>query len=583
MTPTPVAAASPADVAAERALRARAGRGDWPRWEPPFAALTWLGVVLSLTAGALASLRGEWTPILDIAALDIRTQAIPDYWPLVGVFSRLGWYHPGPLFILQGWLPYEVWGPAGLTIAMLAVHVLALTVAWLVARRLDRLAGGFVLLAVVVVLAARSPSQVLEPWNPYAGLVGTATLLVLAWAAAQRRPIGSLLLLPVASYLLQAHLGYAPLVALVTLAALVLAVLPGPDRDRTVGWWVWLAGAAVASVMWLPVMWQQVSAETGNISAIVDGFGQGDQALGPATGWAVMSNAFTTVPYWIADRGILLPDSAATPWWLLLVAAASVISIRRRDQMALRALVVCLAATMAGFVAVSAASGVAVEYLVSWIPAVAAVTIALSLWALTRSVRALHAPRRAAALSAAVSGAALLLAVATGWSWAQTSQEYPGHGQAAAALGQSLVSEAGSTDVYLALDGGNSFASALDTRMVYYGVLAAAVRGGVDVSVPESISWEVAGVLPAGQGARPAFVVRQVDPARGDDGSRVVAIWNPLTPDELRHLSELDAALGSGTLTEAQARQQQERRQSLLGDRVAFELVQLPGATVATP
>lgn len=543
----------------------------WPRWERPLSVAAVALVVVTLAGGAWLSLRGEWTPILDIAALDIRTQAIPEYWPLVGVFSRFGWFHPGPLFIFQGWLPYELWGVAGLTAAIVAVHLVSIVAAWWVARRIDRLAGGFVLLASTVVLLMRVPSQALEPWNPFSGLVSTVTLLVAAWACAQRLAVGPIILLPLGTYLLQSHLGYAPLVGLIVLAAVGMAVLPARDRDRGVPWAAWAIGALVAAVLWLPVIVQQVTGSPGNINAIVSTLGEGGEPLGPAAGWAAVSSAFAARPYWTEGLVVQLPAVASGPLWLVLTAVAIAWASTRRDWVAVRMLATCVAAVVAAFIAVTTATGAPVEYLVSWIPAAAATTVAMSVWAIARNVSFLNALPRQALVSLAVSAVAVLLAAVTAWNWAGASQQYPGRGEASAVLGEALLADAGGTPFNLGADTGASLESAMDVRSVYYGVLAAAVRGGAEVGVPQNIAWEVAGVLPTDEEPRNTYIVRNVDPARSD-GARVVARWVPLSSQELAEVLAIDAALAASP-DQVEEESLTKRRAELLRGRVAMELV----------
>ena len=580
MTQMPAVARSTGDGVPDTVTEDGQGRGSWPRWEPPLTASLVAIIVAVLAFGAWLGLRGEWTPILDIAALEIRTHAIPEYWPLVGVFSRFGWYHPGPLFILQGWLPYRLWGPNGLIVAIVTVHLVSLVVAWGVARRINRLAGAFALLAAVVVLAARDPSQALEPWNPFAGLVSSITLLVLAWAAAQRMALGPILMLPLGTYLLQSHLGYAPLVGLVVVVAAGLALLPGRDRTRSVPWVPWILGAVLAALLWVPVLVQQLTGTPGNITAIASSFGETGEPLGVSAGWATVSSAFAARPYWTQGLVVEFPESGAWPLWLILTGLAVIWSAMRRDWQAVRILGICLAAVAASFVAVSSASGAPSEYLVSWIPAVAATTIAMSAWAIAHKSVVLSASSRQAACAAAIAVIATLVAIPTAWNWAGASQLYPGRGEASAALGEALLADAGGEPFNLGANTGASQASAMDVRSVYYGVLATAVRGGADVGAPVPIVWEVAGVLATDEQLRKTYVVRNVDPNRAD-GARVIATWSPLSGDELAELLAIDAALAADP-SSGQADALATRRMKLLDGRVAMELVEIPGGMVGT-
>lgn len=569
MSPEPAVAPAAVDVATQR--DGAASESAWPAWEPRTAAGMVAFVVGMLALGAWLSLRGEWTPILDIAALDIRTAAIPESWPLLGVFSRFGWYHPGPLFILQGWLPYQLWGVAGLTAAIVAIHLGSIVVSWGVARRIDRLAGSFVLLASTTVLLMRVPSQALEPWNPFSGLVSTVALLVLAWASAQRMSVGPIILLPLGTYLLQSHLGYAPLVGLIVLGAALLALLPASDRRRATPWLAWASGGLIAAVLWAPVIFQQVTGSPGNITAIASTLADGGEPLGAAAGWAAVASAFAARPYWTEGLVVQLPETAGLPVWLALTAVSLVWSVARRDWLALRMLSICALGVLAAFIAVTTASGAPVEYLVSWIPAVAATTIAISVWTIARRVAFVNPAPRQALVSLAVSTLAVLLSALTAWHWAGASQQYPGRGEASAALGQALLADASGTSFNLGADTGASLESAMDVRSVYYGVLAAAVRGGAEVGVPENIAWEVAGVLPTDEVGRNTYIIRNVDPGRSD-GARVVARWMPLSPEESAELLAIDAALAANP-DDSEAKTLTTRRAELLRGRVAMELV----------
>lgn len=576
MSPEP--AVVPAAVDQSSAEGTRPEQSTWPRWEPKATVSLVALIVVLLALGGWLSLRGEWTPILDIAALEIRTWAIPDHLPLLGVFSRFGWYHPGPLFILQGWLPYELWGVAGLTAAIVAIHLVSLVAAWWVARRIDRLAGGFVLVACCAVLLMREPSQALEPWNPFAGLVSTVTLLVAAWASAQRMILGPIILLPLGTYLLQSHLGYVPLVGLTVLAAFGLAAIPARDRNRTVPWGAWAIGAGVAAALWLPVIVQQVTGNPGNITAIASSLGEGGEPLGPAAGLAAVSSAFAARPYWTEGLVVQLPEGASWPIWLTLTVAAAAWASARRDWVALRLLAICVAAIAAAFVAVTTATGVPVEYLVSWIPAVAATTVAMSTWAIARNLPLTNSAPRQAGISVTMAAIAAVMAAVTSWHWAGASQMYPGRGEASAVLGEALLADAGQTPFKLGATTGASIDSAMDVRSVYYGVLAAAVRGGANVSVPQNIAWEVDGVLPTDTGPQESYIVRNFDPTRSDD-ARIVARWVPLSSQELNELLAIDAALAA-TSDQAQTKALTIRRAELLQGRVALELVVPAGGMV---
>ena len=167
---------------------------------------------------------------------------------LVGAYSRFGWSHPGPAqFLLLG-IPYRLLGSvsAALLAGTILLHLAAGVGSWLLARAVDATAGAFVLLAQLALVAAEAPSQVSQPWNPYVSLVGTGLLLVAAWSSAELRVGGLVILLPVATLLVQAHIGAAPIALAAVSSGLTIAVVRAV-RGARFPWappWPWAPGSA---------------------------------------------------------------------------------------------------------------------------------------------------------------------------------------------------------------------------------------------------------------------------------------------------------------------------------------------------
>ena len=72
------------------------------------AALVVLGVALAV--GAVRSMQAGWIPVGDEALIEMRVRDVPGHMPLLGVYSRFGWSHPGPLQFLLLAVPYRLLG-----------------------------------------------------------------------------------------------------------------------------------------------------------------------------------------------------------------------------------------------------------------------------------------------------------------------------------------------------------------------------------------------------------------------------------------------------------------------------------------
>lgn len=527
-----------------------------------------IGVVVSvLGIGAFVGLRNEWTPILDIAALELRVQAMGEFIPQVGVFSRMGWFHPGPSIFFQSWLPYRVLGPVGLNIAMVLVHLSALVLAWWLARRQDRLAGGIVLVTMLAVLLVEPAVVALEPWNPYAGTIASFTFLMAAWGVSERRWVATALMFPVGSYLVHNHVGYVPFVALVAFTAILLAWklslrgVPAP-------WGAWIVGACITVAMWLPVLWQQVTGDPGNLTALLTTPAEGARA-GVVTGMKTLFDSFALVPYWASGETLAFRSTWQFPWLLLVPIIGAVVAYRHRDAQAGRMLALSAAACIAGVVAITVTTGPLVGYLVIWLPVTAATSVAMGLWA---ALRGFATPMWTVVAYATAVVVSVLVAV----SWARAEQEYPEYGRASLTLGSALHEQSAGDPVYLSNLPGQGLAQLLDIRQVYYGVLATAVREGTDVIVPEPISWEVGGVLPANAmpSAVPGLPNYAVTILRSDL-TEAVAVYNPLTPAETEEFLRLEDQITQAAADSPEQIELIRARDRLAEGRFPFALVRV--------
>ncbi|HSS08309.1 MAG TPA: hypothetical protein VLL25_00385, partial [Acidimicrobiales bacterium] len=115
------------------------------RWYAPTLSLA--AVALPLGALLIAWLLRQghgYTPVGDHALIEMRVRDIGHHPVLVGIYSRYGWYHPGPALFYLLWLPYQLTRHASLSLPATAILVNLLSVAGIVAivyRRAGRAAA----------------------------------------------------------------------------------------------------------------------------------------------------------------------------------------------------------------------------------------------------------------------------------------------------------------------------------------------------------------------------------------------------------------------------------------------------------
>ena len=168
-----------------------------------------------MVAAALSLVGRQWHPASDLAIELLQIDDVGGrHTPLTGAHSRYGWDHPGPwLFWLLA--PFEwLFGATGVLVGVAVLNTAATVGALVVARRL----GGVTLSALVavvllVLIQANDTDLFVNPWNPWVAVLPWFTYVLLAWALADG-DIGVLpWLIGVGTFVVQAHVGYAPLVA----------------------------------------------------------------------------------------------------------------------------------------------------------------------------------------------------------------------------------------------------------------------------------------------------------------------------------------------------------------------------------
>jgi hypothetical protein len=308
----------------------------------------------------------------------------------VGAYSRYHWNHPGPLLYELLAPLYAISGYREVSIkwAMLMLNVSALAYLLIAVRRKAPTLALTLALALAPLLY-REQRLLFWAWNPMAPLLPLALMMALAADIATSGGLGYLpLLCGVVSFMVQAHIGFVPPVCAVLAAAALLLVwqrrheraLELRDSVRSIA-----IALATLAVLWALPLAHEWTTRPGNLVAIAQFFDTApreprswwtifvifaNQFVGPlAPGWALTTNEASTAVSWpvLAFAAIQFP----------LLAVIGIRAFHRAAAYQESFAVVCLAASLAGVLAVHSIVGPVSDYLVTWIVVVGALSLAV--------------------------------------------------------------------------------------------------------------------------------------------------------------------------------------------------------------
>jgi hypothetical protein len=322
--------------------------------------------VLPFAVSAVALAAGDIHLSGDLALTEMRTRDVGSHTPLLGPYSRDGWFHPGPALFLFLALPYRLTGSSsfGLLLGALAVNAGSIVAMALLARRRGGVPALLTTLLVCGILVNALGFEFLEsPWNPFVTVLPLGVLVLLVWSMA----CGDRWALPVAAmvatFQAQTHVGNVVLgVPLVAAGAVALVVADRRARRPPRGLLTTVGlTAALVVLAWSPTAIDELSNEPGNVSETITWFSEaGDRAHSLGDGWNVVSASFELVPEWLTGARLGLewePDSLydpPLPVLLVPVALAAVVAWRRPSGQAMRRLfAVWLLASVLAVVAVA--------------------------------------------------------------------------------------------------------------------------------------------------------------------------------------------------------------------------------------
>ena len=319
----------------------------------PVAAVAATAICLAPLIAVIVQRAGHhYLPVGDQAVIDLRVRdvfAFSGDTPLTGAWSRFGWSHPGPLMYYLVAPFARLFGSAAWATLVGFVLLQAAAVVW-TARLAWRTGGARSTVIWMTILAASyaatGPVVLQQPWNPNVALPFFVLLLlqcrVVAGGDGRRLPG----LAFVATFLVQAHIGYAlPVAALVGWAVAIFVrrrrrAHPAPARAP------WLPTMAVLGVLWFPpLVLDPVLHFPGNIWALARFYAGsgGGPILGLSHGLGYLATEFRWLPPWLGGRDPLNPLTAlAAPssmLWLVapvLLAGAAWWAARRSGSTDLR-------------------------------------------------------------------------------------------------------------------------------------------------------------------------------------------------------------------------------------------------------
>jgi hypothetical protein len=373
-------------------------------WRSALVALVLIPLVV-LAVVLAVKLGHRFAPDNDTAEATLRARDVGSHPVLVGLYSRFGWSHPGPALDYILAIGYRVAGNSsvGLWFAALVLNGASIVAVLVLGYRV----GGRALLvlcgvAMALLVHHLGPAFVASPWAPYAAVFPFAAFIVSCWAAACGVRWVVPIVVGLASFCIQAHVGYVPLtVPVVAWTAMVLLVRYRRDGLRPQTREL-ITAAAVGTVLWLPPVIQQLTATHGNLSTILSYFREPPepvQSLGH--GWLIVTQVFGTTADWLrlrsVDLGLLaVPKSSIreVPVLLVLFGAAGALTMRRGTSETRAVLGVLVVSFAAAIVAVWRTNGLVVEYRLGWLPTLAVLTLAATVWFLWADLRTRIASRR---------------------------------------------------------------------------------------------------------------------------------------------------------------------------------------------
>jgi len=257
----------------------------------------------------------------DVAFIELAVRQVLHGGTALGPYSRFGWHHPGPalfyLFAPGYWLSGESSRSLFLG-AWLLNGTCLLGAVWIVRRRVGETVARLAAVLICLYIGVVGFGSLINPWNPSL-LAAPLLLLLVAAAAAAAGSTWSLVAVGVtASYLVQTHLGTVPVVAVVSLVAVVgwtWGIVAARRQARTTtrrhrrelraasGRMVvpLAVGVALVALAWVGPVVQEITQPQGNLTRIAEFYRDPPASVTPHShgvedAAAAVTDFVTTVP-----------------------------------------------------------------------------------------------------------------------------------------------------------------------------------------------------------------------------------------------------------------------------------------------
>lgn len=372
----------------------------------------------------------DFAPFADIALIELGIRDVGRHLVLLGVYSRFGWRHPGPLLFYVLAAPY--WLSGGSSGGMYAGAALlngacVVAVAWLAHRRGGRQLLLVSMLFVAVLAHTTTPDLWTDPWNPSLAAMPLMVFVFGCWSLADGDDTTIPILVVTGTFCVQSHLGYVWFIAAALAVAATSRVMLGWARGRSrtaaldakltdgarietdeavengalqVGRAVTgrlrralIVSAVLGTVLWLPPLIDQVVHQPGNLRELASFARVSSSQYGLADGVRFIRFELGPQPAWVFGElpggwlGLIDPSNPPIPIGGVLLVGAAAFAAWRRDWSGARLSALGLALIAASVFAISRIGDGLFPYLVRWSPVVGLVTWLAVVWVGWRAIR----------------------------------------------------------------------------------------------------------------------------------------------------------------------------------------------------
>jgi hypothetical protein len=339
----------------------------------------------------------------DFAAIELLTRDVVRHPPLVGLYSRVDWHHPGPMFFYVLALPYRLLGSdsAALDSGAVIVNGAALVATVWIARRRGGLAlMCCTLLGLSLLVHGLGPDFIRSPWNPSLPVLPFALMTFLVWSMLEQDAWALPAGVVVATFLVQTHVGYV-LIALPMLLLGIVALLAYGRRGEQARLSVigaLLISIGVGVVLWIPPIIDQFTNTPGNLGRVVNYFQHPDDKTHSfLQAWRLVAGEFSRKAEWLHGAQQLSPFAAGqhpftfgipAPLLLIPFGLAGVVFWRRHMSSGLRLMLVIAVAFASGVLAAMRTVGPLLAYRVQWTWVIGALAMVATVWAVWSAITA---------------------------------------------------------------------------------------------------------------------------------------------------------------------------------------------------